>query len=269
VEGVELQPLSALQGLTALTILGTSLCGEQARVLAGPGALQSVEVDFTDLAAAAAAGLARLRDSLSVGIAPFPPPGDVPVEVGGELSVYDTDLACFSTRQLHKLAVTCSVGDYISCTHAQQLQQGLQGCTQLRALRIASSAALHADVLSLAPGWGRLEHLHLSLKGGSALDGGAQPHLLVLLAGCSRLRQLTLRGVKGLSEVLVCALMMLPSLRLLQLLGCNAALSQERCQALVGQLGRHQLQVDVVVDDGSLRAAWMAEEFEEGWWQDA
>ena len=128
---------------------------------------------------------------------------------------------------------------------------------------------LHPDVLSLAPGWGRLEHLHLSLGWGPA-EGAQQPHTLaLLLAGCKQLRQLTLQGAKGLSEGTLSALMMLPSLQLLRRLGCDAALSQERCQALVGQLGRHRLQVDVVVDDGSLRAAWMAEEFEEGWWQEA
>jgi hypothetical protein len=123
-------------------------------------------------------------------------------------------------------------------------------------------------VLSLALGWGRLEHLHLHLclKGGSVHDGGAQqPHMLALLAGCRQLRQLTLRGVKGLSEGTLSALMMLPSLRLLRLLGCDAALSQERCQALAGQLGRHRLQVDVVVDDGSLRAAWMMGQLAERW----
>ena len=169
--GVELQPLSALQGLTALTIRGAWLCGEQARVLAGLGALQSVEVQFTDLAAAAAAGLARLRES-DVFVASLPAPGAVPVEVGGELSVFDTDLACFSTQQLHRLTVTCRDGNHSSCTHTQQLQQGLQGCTQLRALRINSSAALHADVLSLAPGWGRLEHLHL-MSLGTGPDEGA------------------------------------------------------------------------------------------------
>jgi hypothetical protein len=223
-----------------------------------------VEVQFTDLAAAAAAGLARLRES-DVFVASLPAPGDVPVEVGGELSVFDSDLACFSTRQLHTLFATCRDGDDSRCTHAQQLQQGLQGCTQLRALRVTSSAALHAGVLSLAPGWGRLEHLHLSLGWGPA-EGAQQPHTLaLLLAGCRQLRQLTLRGVQGLSEGTLSALMMLPSLRLLRLLGCDAALSQERCQALAGQLGRHRLQVDAVVDDGSLRAAWMIGRLADMW----
>jgi hypothetical protein len=39
----------------------------------------------------------------------------------------------------------------------------------------------------------------------------------------------------------------------------------EQCRALVGRLGLHQLQVDVVVDDGSLRAGWMMERLAEGW----
>jgi hypothetical protein len=41
-------------------------------------------------------------------------------------------------------------------------------------------------------------------------------------------------------------------LRLLRMLGCSAALSQERCQTLVGRLQLYELRVDVVVNDGSL-----------------
>jgi hypothetical protein len=61
-------------------------------------------------------------------------------------------------------------------------------------------------------------------------------------------------------------LMRLPCLRLLRLQGCSEAVGQEQCQALLGRLGLHQLQVDVVVfADGSLRAGWMMERLSEGW----
>jgi hypothetical protein len=42
------------------------------------------------------------------------------------------------------------------------------------------------------------------------------------------------------------------------------AMGQEQCQALVGRLGLQELQVDVVVGDGSLRAEWMMERLAEG-----
>jgi hypothetical protein len=59
--------------------------------------------------------------------------------------------------------------------------------------------------------------------------------------------------------------MRLPCLRLLRLLGCGKAVGQEQCQALVGRLGLHELQVDVVVADGSLWAWWMIERLIEAW----
>jgi hypothetical protein len=69
----------------------------------------------------------------------------------------------------------------------------------------------------------------------------------------------------------VAALMLLPRLRLLRLLSCSSGLSQERCQALVGQLRLNELQVDVVVDvvadDGSAKACWMIRKLDdEGAW---
>jgi hypothetical protein len=54
------------------------------------------------------------------------------------------------------------------------------------------------------------------------------------------------------------ALMRLPHLTLLRLLGCGQAMGQEQCQTLVGRLGLQELQVDVVVAAGrSVRAGWM------------
>jgi hypothetical protein len=66
-------------------------------------------------------------------------------------------------------------------------------------------------------------------------------------------------------STLVALMAGLPQLRLLRLLGCSTAQSQERCQALVGQLGLYDLQVDVVVDDGSGRAKWMMGQLAERW----
>jgi hypothetical protein len=88
---------------------------------------------------------------------------------------------------------------------------------------------------------------------------------MAVLAGCRQLKQLTLEGMVGLLEGTVAALMLLPTLRLLRLLGCSPGLSQERCQALVGQLRLYKLQVDVVVDDGSARAEWMVRKLGESW----
>jgi hypothetical protein len=90
---------------------------------------------------------------------------------------------------------------------------------------------------------------------------------LEVLAGCCRqLRQLTLVGMADLPDSTLVALMVgLPHLCLLLLLGCRAALSQERCQALVGRLQLYELQVDVMVYDGSASAGWMMELLEERW----
>jgi hypothetical protein len=78
--------------------------------------------------------------------------------------------------------------------------------------------------------------------------------------------QLKLFAGGALPESTLVALMVgLPQLRRRRLLGCSAALSQERCQALVGQLQVYELLVDVVVDDGLCRARWMMERLEERW----
>jgi hypothetical protein len=89
----------------------------------------------------------------------------------------------------------------------------------------------------------------------------------VLADGSRQLRQLTLVRMAHLlpESTLVALMVRLPQLRLLRLLGCSAALSQERCQALVGQLQLYELQVDVVVDDGSGRARWMMRGLAEKW----
>jgi hypothetical protein len=105
---------------------------------------------------------------------------------------------------------------------------------------------------------------HLCLNG---LQDGGQ---VAVLAGCRQLKQLTLynryNDVAEPEEAALVALMRgLPKLRLLRLLACSKQLSQDRCQALVGQLGLCALQVDVVVADGSARAEEMLAALEAQW----
>jgi predicted exporter len=89
--------------------------------------------------------------------------------------------------------------------------------------------------------------------------------MAVLMPGFRQLKQLTLVAMVGLQEGTVVALMLLPRLRLLRLLGCSPVLSQDCCQVLVGQLRLYELHVDVVVDDGSGRAEWMMRGLGERW----
>jgi hypothetical protein len=70
---------------------------------------------------------------------------------------------------------------------------------------------------------------------------------------------------EGTLVALMAGLPQLRLLRLLRLLGCNEDLSQERRQALVGQLQLYRLQVDVVVEDRSSRAQWMMARLLERW----
>jgi hypothetical protein len=95
---------------------------------------------------------------------------------------------------------------------------------------LQQAAVLQAAVAALP----QLQHLHLHHYdlSSSQLDWSG----MAVLADCRQLKQLTLEGMKGLQEGTVAALMPLPRLRLLRLLGCSPELSQERCQALVGQL---------------------------------
>jgi hypothetical protein len=173
----------------------------------------------------------------------------------------------------------------------EELCQQLHRCPQLCALRldrVADQVCWFADQVcwladppeALLQAIAALPQLqHLCLRGclkdlnpnvrqrGVSYDPQLDCGRLAVLAGCSRqLRQLTLMGMAYLPESTLVALMLgLPQLRLLRLLGCSAAPSQERCQALVGQLQLHELQVDVVVWDGSARAGWMMERLAERW----
>jgi hypothetical protein len=159
----------------------------------------------------------------------------------------------FDLSRVHTLALSYSnIGD---CPHPHPL---LPSCQQLRALfvRGCDVVLLQAAVLRAIAALPRLQHLHVYHEG----HWTGQPDfssMAVLMSGCRQLKQLILVAITGLQEGTVAALMMLPRLRLLRLLGCSPELSQERCQALVGQLRLYELQVDMVVDDGSARAEWM------------
>jgi hypothetical protein len=123
----------------------------------------------------------------------------------------------------------------------------------------SGSELQQAVLLQAIAGLSQLQHLCLYHCDQSSrqLDCSA---MAVLMSGCKQLKQLTLVNLVGLLEGTLAALMPLPRLRLLRLLGCSPGLSQERCQALLGQLRLYELQVDVVVDDGTGRADWMIRE---------
>ena len=115
----------------------------------------------------------------------------------------------------------------------------------------------------------QLRCLHLKLS----QHQGPHPHVLrvpaLLAQGCRQLRQLTLQGMGQLSTDMLRALMLLPELRLLRLLGCcGSAASQEACQALLGQLRCYQLQVAVVEDAVRSAGRWMVGQLAEGWRQE-
>jgi hypothetical protein len=171
-------------------------------------------------------------------------------------------MRCFGTSQVHVLQM-----HEHAVVHAADVCVALDSCPQLLGLQLCSSLALHPQVLQVLAGCSQLTSLHLGKRrlgrvGLAAADGG----LAALAQGCSRLRRLTLQDIEGLSAGMLPALMRLPCLRLMRLLGCGEAVDQEQCQALLGRLGLQELQVDVVVfADGSLRTGWMMERLARGW----
>jgi hypothetical protein len=258
-----LAPLAALQQLTALRLDAPqpeyALTESQARVLAGLPQLRRLEAYFASSAAAAAAGLARLEEcrphvycNRQEGAAA------VVVAVAGQVTL--DSLTGFEISGVRTLI-------YNSGSFKAVDAVALQSCQQLRALRCALNwvAGQPAAALQAIAALPKLEHLSLYKEFFNWLDGAA----LAALAGCSRLKQLTLEGVRQLPESTLVALMGgLQRLRLLRLLGCSPELSQQRCQALVGRLGLWALQVDVVVRDstaGLERADWMIAKLGERW----
>jgi hypothetical protein len=259
--GMPLQPLAELQQLTSFSLEGCIIYEQQALVLAGLGQLRRLKADFKSTAAGAAARVARLEEcnaNTSDG-AEMELQTDVLVQAPGHLHTHAARWAGFELSSVHTLQLEVH-HPYKGQVICQQL---LSRCPQLRALRL-DLASFQPEALQAIAALPQLQHLCL-------YSGPRSPHLgcgsLAVLAGCSRqLRQLTLGGVGHLAERTLVALMAgLPQLLLLRLLGCRGALSQERCQALVGRLQLYGLQVDVVVNDGSGRAEWMITGLEERW----
>jgi hypothetical protein len=252
-----LQPLAALQQLTSLALKDCVMDEQQVQVLAGLGQLRHLEAYFDNPAAAAAAGVARL-EVCKVLFDKEAPQGEAPVKAPGHLRTYSACLAGFDLSSV----LTLQLEEY---QHAQDkgeaLRQQLPRCPHLRALDL-NKVPCQPEALQAIAALPQLQHLCLS-DINSQMDCG---RLAVLAGGSRQLRQLALEGVANLPESTLVALMVgLPQLRLLRLLGCSVALSQECCQALVGQLQLYRLQADVVVDDGSGRAGWMIKRLARRW----
>jgi hypothetical protein len=260
-DGAPLQPLAALQRLTSLDLTGMDLDvridEQQARVLASLAQLRRLLADFDSPAAAAAAGLARLEKCEVAFVGG--PQGGALGQAPGHLRTCTAFMACFDLSSVHTLEQRRKKDQEEGGALCQQLSR----CQQLHAVDLCWFAEQPEALLQAIAALPQLQHLCLHAW-------SYNPHLhcscLAALAGGSRqLRQLTLWGF-DLSESTLEALMVgLPQLRMLRMLGCSAALSQERCQALVGRLQLYELQVDVVVDDGSLRARWMMGRLGERW----
>jgi hypothetical protein len=136
----------------------------------------------------------------------------------------------------------------------QHMPDIMRQCLQLRSLSFGFGGELPLQILAAMAALPRLQQLRLRR---SMLT---QPYLL---AACKQLRQLTLREVSPVGEELVGVLLtVLPQLRVLRLLQCEGASSRARCRALLGQLQRHDVRVDVVPSDGSW---WLSEELGGRW----
>jgi hypothetical protein len=175
----------------------------------------------------------------------------------------ESGLRWFDTSQVHVLELH-DLKYARAGLYAAAVSQALRSSPQLRGLQLKSRHVLHPRMLQAVAACSHLTNLHLAAiweAGPSAADS-----LAALAQGCSRLRRLTLQGIELLSPSMLPALMQLPCLRLLRLLGCSEAVGQEQCQALTGRLGLQELQVDVMVAaDGLLRAGWMTDRLAEGW----
>jgi hypothetical protein len=252
-----LHPLTALQQLTSLCS-NCSIGEQDAQVLAGLGQLRRLAASFFSPAAATAAGIARLEECRVDAFTVMALQGGATAQAPGQLRTYSACLAGFDLSSVHMLELEVCIDDM----KAAALRQQLSRCPQLRALRLEWFTRQPLQVLEALQAHEALPQLqHLCLCARS-FDPQPDCGRLAVLARCSRqLRQLTLEGMADLPEsTLVAPMVGLPQLQLLRLLGCSAALNQERCQALVGRLQLYEVQVDVVVDNGSGRAWWMIRE---------
>jgi hypothetical protein len=271
-------PLATLQQLTSLVLLndsdpysGVAYLGRgEALVLASLGQLRRLHAAFASPAAAAAAGLARLEEC-KVEVDGTEPGGEPAASLSGRVEL--SRLAGFDLSRVHALSVRLVdifyEDELEDVDDVDELGRHLPSCQQLCSLSIAGVGTVFvpspAKVLQAVAALPQLQHLRLQYCSDIQCTPPAQKSsgmlawsvMDELLSGCRQLKQLTLVGMVGLLEGTVAALMLLPRLRLLRLLGCSPGLSQERCQALMGQLRLYELQVDVVVDDGLARARWM------------
>lgn len=241
-----LAPLSALQALTSIELLPESL-DQGAALLAGLGQLQEVKCNFEDVPAAAVAlagsssfsGFISSRDGAP---AAAPPRLDVAALLLPAFQLAAVE--CLQLAGVHK--------------DVDAVRQALPRCTNLKAMQMKACPRLAAARLVQAiAACKQLQHLHLQFE-------LPDEHLLVLLV-LQGVKQLTLSGAGSLSIGTIAALMLLPRLRLLRLLGCDPGFSQAQAQVLVGQLQVYELQVDVVPGDDSVRAGWEVRKLEGRW----
>jgi hypothetical protein len=129
-------------------------------------------------------------------------------------------LRWFDTSQVHVLELHDL---YLGDIDAAAMSQALRGSPQLRGLQLISSLALHPEVLQAVAACSQLTSLRLEVTRLMCygLAAPAAEGLAALAQGCSGLRRLTLQGKRRLSADMLPALMRLPGLRLLRLLGCS------------------------------------------------
>jgi hypothetical protein len=211
-------------------------------VLARLGALRTLEAHFVGPAAAAAAGLHRLQDVtalVEMALGAAGPISPIQLAEGCCLRFRGSKaLRCFDTSQVHVLELH-DVDHGQPDLDATAVSLVLRSSPQLRGLQLCCSQALHPQMLQAMAACSQLASLDLWVSW--RCNGQAAPAADGLAQGCRQLRQLTLQRIQQLSADTLPALIRLPGLRLLRLLGCSKAVCREQCQALVGRLGLHWL----------------------------
>jgi hypothetical protein len=246
--GLDLAPLAALRQLTKLRL---RLCGqldsEQVEQVAQLVQLRSLEAPFGSVPdLRRLARLSALEDChvhLREGAVDVDGLQERPLRLSGALSLAADALRYFDARGLTRLHLQDSGfnGQLLLARMGAKLGAA---ASCLQALRLDSYSSLEPATLAAVAQLTRLQRLWLQLGTAEAAAGVAP-----LAAGCGQLQELVLVQAGGLQEAYVAALMGLPGLRALRLVGCRGTgmPDQERCQALLGQLpGLFKLQVDVV-----------------------
>jgi hypothetical protein len=193
-------PLVTLQRLTSLTLDCYATLGhDDALALASLGQLRRLHATFDSLAAAAAAGLAKLEECNVYVDGGHE--GEL-VSLPGRVELDGDGLEGFYLSRLHTLSLI-DIG-----TPADELCLHLPSCQQLRALSIGGSHAVppRAAVLQAVTALPQLQHLrlqHLHLRLSAYVDPSSKPDfsgMAALMAGCRQLKQLTLVAMVGLQE---------------------------------------------------------------------